>query len=105
MSLDFFDDIFIPGNRLQTNSKFDEREQLWFWEYENEEGKHPLYMELGEVHWKKPTGFWVYEIEESQHSLHVEFGVFDERTDFGSIKMRSLRGDQYQVFRCIHASL
>jgi len=48
ISLDFFDDIFVPGNRLQTNSKFDEREQLWFWEYENEEGKHPLYMELGE---------------------------------------------------------
>lgn len=65
LSLDFFDDIFIPGNRLQTNSKFDEREQLWFWEYENEEGKHPLYMELGEVQWRKPTGFWEYEIEES----------------------------------------
>jgi len=48
VSMDFFDDIFIPGNRLQTNSKFDEREQLWYWEYENEEGKHPLYMELGE---------------------------------------------------------
>jgi len=48
ISMDFFDDIFVPGNRLQTNSKFDEREQLWFWEYENEDGKHPLYMELGE---------------------------------------------------------
>ena len=47
--MDFFDDIFIPGNRLQTNSKFDEREQLWYWEYENEEGKHPLYMELGKL--------------------------------------------------------
>lgn len=48
VSMDFFDEIFIPGNRLQTNSKFDESEQLWFWEYENEDGKHPLYMELGE---------------------------------------------------------
>ena len=48
--MDFFDDIFVPGNRLQTNSKFDEREQLWFWEYENEDGKHPLYMELGPSH-------------------------------------------------------
>lgn len=48
VSMDFFDEIFIPGNRLQINSKFDESEQLWFWEYENEDGKHPLYMELGE---------------------------------------------------------
>lgn len=48
VSMDFFDEIFIPGNHLQTNSKFDESEQLWFWEYENEDGKHPLYLELGE---------------------------------------------------------
>ena len=60
--MDFFDDIFVPGNRLQTNSKFDEREQLWFWEYENEDGKHPLYMELGpshfcyQIHWKWKGG-------------------------------------------------
>jgi len=48
-SVDFFDEIFVPGNLLQSPSKFDEKEQLWYWEYENEDGKHPLYIELGET--------------------------------------------------------
>jgi len=49
VSMSFFDDIFIPGDCLQTTSKFDQSEQLWFWEYKDDDGNvHPLNMELGE---------------------------------------------------------
>lgn len=43
----FFDDIFIPAESLQKNSRFDETEHTWVWEYESEEGKHDLFMDTG----------------------------------------------------------
>ncbi|XP_013418028.1 DNA-directed RNA polymerase III subunit RPC8 [Lingula anatina] len=48
VSLEFFDDILIPSDALQHPSRFDEREQLWVWEYMVDEEKHDLYMDVGE---------------------------------------------------------
>nr|CAH0102580.1 unnamed protein product [Daphnia galeata] len=48
VTLGFFDDIFISGQNLQNNSKFDEKEHTWVWEYESEDGKHELFMDTGE---------------------------------------------------------
>ncbi|VDL32626.1 unnamed protein product [Hymenolepis diminuta] len=36
VSLNFFDDIFIPAAKLKHPSKFDYEQQTWIWEYENE---------------------------------------------------------------------
>ncbi|CAF4038040.1 unnamed protein product, partial [Didymodactylos carnosus] len=35
----FFDDILIPSTKLQHPSRFTEAEQLWAWEYTNEDEK------------------------------------------------------------------
>ncbi|XP_041364731.1 DNA-directed RNA polymerase III subunit RPC8-like [Gigantopelta aegis] len=49
VSIGFFDDILIPADSMQHPSKFDEQEQLWFWEYQLEDGnKHTLFMDIGE---------------------------------------------------------
>ncbi|CAG2163996.1 unnamed protein product [Oppiella nova] len=44
VSLGFFDDILIPPHYLQDCSLFDEKEQLWYWEYES----NKLFMDIGE---------------------------------------------------------
>ncbi len=52
MSIGFFDDIFIPQEGLQHPSKFDEREQIWVWEYKAEDDgdeMHEMYMDKGEA--------------------------------------------------------
>ena len=49
VSLNFFDDIFIPKDELQHPSRFEEAEQAWVWEYPVSEGKHDLYMDVGET--------------------------------------------------------
>lgn len=48
VSLGFFDDILIPGESLQQPARFDEREQVWIWEYVTEDGQHDLHMDVGE---------------------------------------------------------
>ncbi|KAI1278076.1 DNA-directed RNA polymerase III subunit RPC8 [Halotydeus destructor] len=48
VSLGFFDDILIPRECLQEPSRFDEKEQLWVWEYDSDEGKHEMFMDVGE---------------------------------------------------------
>jgi len=48
VSMGFFDDILIPSDSLQHPAKFDESEQLWVWQYETEDGKHDLFMDIGE---------------------------------------------------------
>ncbi|KAL8586188.1 hypothetical protein ACOMHN_057750 [Nucella lapillus] len=48
VSMGFFDDIFIPGDALIFPSKFNEKEQLWAWEYQADDGKHDLYIDIGE---------------------------------------------------------
>ncbi|XP_046439644.1 DNA-directed RNA polymerase III subunit RPC8-like [Daphnia pulex] len=48
VSLGFFEDIFISSENLQKNSRFDETEHLWIWEYQTEDGKHDLFMDTGE---------------------------------------------------------
>ncbi len=50
MTLGFFDDILIPPEGLQYPSRFDEREQIWIWEYttEGDEEVHEMYMDKGE---------------------------------------------------------
>jgi len=39
VSLGFFDDIWISSENLQKNSRFDETEHLWIWEYQTEDGE------------------------------------------------------------------
>ncbi|KAK3091391.1 hypothetical protein FSP39_019529 [Pinctada imbricata] len=48
VSLGLFDDIIIPADSMQHPSRFDDKEQLWAWEYQVEDSKHDLYMEIGE---------------------------------------------------------
>jgi len=48
VSMGFFDDILIPSDSLQHPANFDESEQLWVWQYETEDGKHDLFMDIGE---------------------------------------------------------
>jgi len=42
ITLNFFDDIYVPPTLLSDPSKFNEQEQLWYWKF----GEHQLYMEL-----------------------------------------------------------
>ena len=49
VTLGFFDDIFIPKDELQHPSRFEQSEQAWVWEYPVSEGKHDLYMDVGET--------------------------------------------------------
>ncbi|CAF0735958.1 unnamed protein product [Brachionus calyciflorus] len=48
VSLSFFDDIFIPASNLQKPSRFDEKEQLFIWQYDTGESVHDLYIDIGE---------------------------------------------------------
>ncbi|XP_062588600.1 DNA-directed RNA polymerase III subunit RPC8-like [Saccostrea cucullata] len=48
VSIGIFDDILIPADAMQHPSRFDDKEQLWAWEYELEDGKHDLFMDIGE---------------------------------------------------------
>nr|CAG4641197.1 EOG090X0DHL [Eulimnadia texana] len=48
VTLGFFDDIYISAENMQHPSRFDENEHLWLWEYQTDEGKHDLYMDVGE---------------------------------------------------------
>ena len=44
----FFDDIFIPAHSLQKPSRFDDREQLFVWQYDTGESTHDLFIDIGE---------------------------------------------------------
>ena len=49
INLGFFDDIFIPSSALQQPCRFDESDQVWVWEYPNDDGgHHDLFMDAGE---------------------------------------------------------
>ncbi len=48
MTMMFFDDIFIPASSLQKPSRFDEREQLFVWQYDTGESTHDLFVDIGE---------------------------------------------------------
>jgi DNA-directed RNA polymerase III subunit RPC8 len=49
VTMSFFDDIFIPASNLQKPSKFDEREQLFIWQYDTGDSVHDLYLDIGEL--------------------------------------------------------
>ncbi|EIE27604.1 DNA-directed RNA polymerase II, 19 kDa polypeptide [Coccomyxa subellipsoidea C-169] len=42
LSLDFFEDIFVPEHALPAPSFFDEAEGLWFWKFEDQ----PMWLEM-----------------------------------------------------------
>lgn len=48
VSVKFFDDIFIPASNLQKPYRFDEREQLFLWEYDTGESTHELFIDIDE---------------------------------------------------------
>uniref|UniRef100_A0A8W8I3Z3 DNA-directed RNA polymerase III subunit RPC8 n=1 Tax=Magallana gigas TaxID=29159 RepID=A0A8W8I3Z3_MAGGI len=48
VSIGIFDDILIPADAMQHPSRLYPFEQLWAWEYETDDGKHDLFMDIGE---------------------------------------------------------
>ncbi len=44
----FFDDIFVPAHYLQKPYKYDEREQLFIWQYDTGDSVHDLFIDIGE---------------------------------------------------------
>jgi DNA-directed RNA polymerase III subunit RPC8 len=48
ISMQFFDDIFIPASNLQKPNRFEEKEQLFIWQYDTGETVHDLYLDIGE---------------------------------------------------------
>lgn len=49
ITMGFFDDIIVPPTNMQQPSQFDEKEQLWIWEYETEDGgQEKMFMDVGE---------------------------------------------------------
>lgn len=48
VTMNFFDNILIPSSYLQQPCRFDEEENLWVWEYETADGKHDMFMDIGE---------------------------------------------------------
>ncbi|GMS81366.1 hypothetical protein PENTCL1PPCAC_3541, partial [Pristionchus entomophagus] len=51
LSVEFFEDIFVPADKLPNPSQFEAAEQIWHWQYATEEGQPPvkLYMDPGKI--------------------------------------------------------
>ncbi|CAD6198034.1 unnamed protein product [Caenorhabditis auriculariae] len=52
LSVQFFEDIFVPAARLPEPHVFEDDGQIWYWEYASEEESEPpakLYMDPGKV--------------------------------------------------------
>ncbi|KAJ1368338.1 hypothetical protein KIN20_029450 [Parelaphostrongylus tenuis] len=51
LSVDFFEDITIPAERLPEPHVFEQSEQVWYWEYPSDNGEPPakLYMDPGKI--------------------------------------------------------
>ncbi|CAI4225178.1 unnamed protein product [Auanema sp. JU1783] len=50
LSLEFFEDIFIPADNLPDPHFFEEHEQVWYWGYQTEDGEAAkLYIDPGKV--------------------------------------------------------
>ncbi|VDO18441.1 unnamed protein product [Heligmosomoides polygyrus] len=51
LSVEFFEDIVIPADRLPEPHVFEQTEQIWYWEYPSEDGEPPakLYMDPGKT--------------------------------------------------------
>ena len=48
VSLEFFNDVFIPSYLLQAPSEFNEKTSLWLWRYGEEESGDEFVMDIGE---------------------------------------------------------
>jgi RNA polymerase III subunit Rpc25 len=48
VSLDFFDDVFIPSYLLQAPSEFNAETSLWLWKYGEEDSGDEFVMDIGE---------------------------------------------------------
>uniref|UniRef100_A0A1I7V004 RNA_pol_Rbc25 domain-containing protein n=2 Tax=Caenorhabditis tropicalis TaxID=1561998 RepID=A0A1I7V004_9PELO len=51
LSIEFFEDIFVPAEKLPEPHVFEEDGQVWYWEYAQEDGEPPakLYMDPGKI--------------------------------------------------------
>ncbi|ULT89730.1 hypothetical protein L5515_008111 [Caenorhabditis briggsae] len=51
LSVEFFEDIFVPAEKLPEPHVFEEDGQVWYWEYAQEDGEPPakLYMDPGKI--------------------------------------------------------
>ncbi|XP_050434795.1 DNA-directed RNA polymerase III subunit RPC8 [Adelges cooleyi] len=49
LSTGFFDDIFVPAANMQNPSRFDVKDKVWVWEYDNCGETVDLHMDIGET--------------------------------------------------------
>lgn len=49
LSTGFFDDIFVPAANMQNPSRFDMKDKVWVWEYDNCGDTVELHMDIGET--------------------------------------------------------
>ncbi|KJH51458.1 RNA polymerase Rpb7 protein [Dictyocaulus viviparus] len=51
LSVEFFEDITIPADRLPEPHIFEQSEKVWYWEYPSDDGEPParLYMDPGKI--------------------------------------------------------
>ncbi|VVC35430.1 Hypothetical protein CINCED_3A007580 [Cinara cedri] len=49
LSTGFFEDIFIPAANMQNPSRFDIKDKVWVWEYDNCGDVVELHMDIGET--------------------------------------------------------
>ncbi|XP_025416823.1 DNA-directed RNA polymerase III subunit RPC8 [Sipha flava] len=49
LSTGFFEDIFIPAANMQNPSRFDVKDKVWVWEYDNCGDTVDLHMDIGET--------------------------------------------------------
>jgi len=80
VTLGFFDDILITPECLQYPSKFDEREQIWIWEYKTEDDDevHEMYMDKGESIKFRVTGEVFNDITPTPDSTTSNSGKTDQ---------------------------
>lgn len=45
----FFEDIFVPAANMQNPSRFDVKDKVWVWEYDNCGDTVDLHMDIGET--------------------------------------------------------
>ncbi|KAK3881843.1 hypothetical protein Pcinc_013747 [Petrolisthes cinctipes] len=48
VSLGFYDDVYIRRDSMMTNSRYDETERSWVWDYKIEDDLHHLFLDIGE---------------------------------------------------------
>ncbi|XP_066963839.1 DNA-directed RNA polymerase III subunit RPC8 [Macrobrachium rosenbergii] len=48
VSLGFYEDVYIRHDAMMTNSRYDETDGTWVWDYQTDDETHHLFMDIGE---------------------------------------------------------